>query len=130
MGRRKSTLTMPVPDKRESWRSCRSYYVTADGRIVRQLVWESYEPCLTFGGWPRTYQMRLAPDDPRPLGRRVYCGKYWTDSAHVCRIADHDLQMEIGVWYLHDPNEAPAPGRDFRIVALIAEHAVKREEAA
>lgn len=130
MARRKSTLTMPVPDKRESWRSYRSYYVTADGRIVRQLVWESYEPCLTHRGSPRTYQMRLAPDDPRPLGRRVYCGKYWTDSAAVCRIADHDLKQEIGVWYLYDPNPAPAPGRDYRVVGLLTENAVERKAVA
>lgn len=129
MPRRKSTLTMPVPDKHCPFRRPRSWFVTPEGELIRTLSWENFAE-LTCGSLapsePRSFIMRLAPDDPRPLGRRVYYGRFWTADEVRAQAAWHK-EMPIGVWH---QIAGPHTRRNPVIFGLITETAVTREEAA
>lgn len=106
-------LTMPKPDTRATIRRAhhgvdrieRWWFVTDEGQLVRGLAYTDYSYC-EHGEFPREFELRLAPDDPRPLGRRIFHGKYWTDAAYVRALAVHHLKMPVGVW--HGPSLAPS----------------------
>lgn len=122
---KKKSLTLPRPTTRAELRRENGYsklerwwFVTRDGRLIRGLTWSDYEPCV-LGGFPREFTLRLPPDDPRPLGRRVYHGKHWTQR-QTLEMARHYAQYKIGVWYW--PHEEPRPVprySDFTALAVV-----------
>lgn len=121
----KNKLTFPVPTKRRDIEVPiveRTWFVTDEGLMIRKLHRSDYEPCV-FGRAPREFDLRLRPDDPRPLGRRVFFGKYWTDAAYVRSLAAHYAKMEFGVWYgdWDCPTPAPAPRTPLLLTWPVAE---------
>jgi hypothetical protein len=97
----KKARTLPVPTRRRDLvvkPADRWWLVTDSGQLVRGITWTNWEPCHYHGGHPREYTMRLAPDDPRPIGRRVCFGKYhtieWTRHTAEWYLRTHP----IGVW--------------------------------
>lgn len=129
MPRKPRSFSMPVPDKRCPYLRPRCWFVTPEGELIRTLSWQNYAE-LTCGSLdpsePRSFMMRLAPDDPRPLGRRVFCGHFWT-ADQVRAQADWHRQMPIGVWH---QIAGPGTRRNPFIAGLLTETAVTREEAA
>ncbi len=120
------SASLPVPDTRASLNRRRGYnplercwFVTRAGLMIRMLVFTDYSPCEN-GGLPREFELRLQPDDPRPIGRRVHYGKHWQDERYNRSLARWYAQMEFGVWYAPPDEPRPVPAyHDHTALALI-----------